>query len=125
MKHETSIVTAQQRFPRYFQISSWAIPVMVVGQFSMIALLPVLVLVIASLADSRTRALRPWTLGLAVAYFIPLAIMKLRADPAQSLSKDMHPILLALIVAAAAVLLARMYRIYPRRPRQLHGRQRG
>ena len=102
-------IAVQQRFPKYFQICAWAIPVMVIGQFSMIALAPVLVVLVAALADKRIRPLRPWTLGLAIAYFIPLAIMKLRTDPAQSLSKDMHPALLVLIAVAAAALLVRMY----------------
>lgn len=105
----TSTITTRQRFPRYFQISAWAVPIMVIGQFSMIALAPILVLLIAAFTDARVRPLRPWTFGLAVAYFIPLAIMKLRTDPAPSLSKDMHPVLLVVIVVAGVALLVRTY----------------
>lgn len=101
--------TPQQGFPRYFQISAWAIPIMVIGQFSMIALAPVLVVLVSSFVDRRSRSMRPWTLGLAIAYLIPLAIKTVRSEPAPSLSKDMHPLLLLLIVAAAAALLVRMH----------------
>lgn len=102
-------MTDTDRLPRYFPICAWAVPIMVVGQFSMIALAPLLVLVIASVADRRTRSLRPWTLALGIAYAVPLTVKLVREDPAPSLSKDMHPVLFAAIVVAGAALLIRMY----------------
>lgn len=106
---ELTSTAVHQRFPKYFQTCAWAIPVMVIGQFSMIALAPVLVVLVAALADKRISPLRLWSLGLTIAYLVPLVVMKLRTDPAQSLSKDMHPALLVLIIVAAAALLVRMY----------------
>lgn len=82
---------------------------MVLAQFSMIALVPVSGLIIASVVDKRVRNLRWWTLALAIAYSIPLAIMLVRPDPEQSLSKDMHPALLVLIVVVGAALLMRVH----------------
>lgn len=99
-----------RRAPRYVQIAAWSIPVLVLTQFSMVAVAPVAVLTVAALVDSRVRHLR-WWVGLVTAvYAVPLATWAVRPDPAQSLSKDMHPAFLVLIPLAAVLLLVAIYR---------------
>ena len=105
----TNVVTNRRRTPLYVHIAAWAVPVMVLGQFAMLAIVPVLVLLIASLASARVRALRWYTGVLAAVYATPLIIWAVRPDGAQSLSKDIHPVFVALIVAAAALLLVKIY----------------
>lgn len=98
-----------RRLPRSALISAWAIPVLVLGQFAMLAIVPVAVLLVGSLRDARLRALR-WPVGiLAAVYATPLLIWAVRPDGAQSLSKDIHPGFVALIVAASAVVLVRLH----------------
>jgi hypothetical protein len=101
--------TVNGRTPVYMHIAAWAIPVLLLGGFAMIALVPVLVVLIASCTDLRVRYLRWWAIAVATFYAVPLVIMNVRPDPAPSLTKDMHPALLVLAVAAAAALLLRMY----------------
>jgi hypothetical protein len=103
-----------RRTPLYVTIAAWAVPVMVLGQFAMLAILPLAVVVVAAFVDARARALRWWVGALALAYATPLAIWLLRPDGAQSLSKDIHPLFVALIVALSAVLLLKIH--WRRRP---------
>lgn len=98
-----------RRTPLYAHIAAWAVPVMVLGQFAMLAIVPVALLLIASFADARVRALRWYTGLLAVLYATPLIIWIVRPDGAQSLSKDIHPVFVGLIVAASALLLVKIY----------------
>jgi hypothetical protein len=98
-----------RRAPLYLQIAAWSVPVLLLGQFAMIALVPVLIVVIGGFTDPRSRYLRWWGAAVGAAYAIPLAIFTFRDDPAKSLSQDMHPIALAVVVAAAAALLVRLY----------------
>ena len=109
-----SIVSSSSaRAPRSMVISAWAIPILVVGQFAMMAIIPVTILLVGALRGSGARNLR-WPIGvLAATYATPLAIWALRPDGAQSLSKDIHPVFVALIVAASAVVLI-----------SIHGRRR-
>ncbi|PXA72002.1 hypothetical protein [Cryobacterium arcticum] len=100
---------AARRTPIYIHIAAWAIPALVLGEFAMLAIVPVATLVIGTLADSRVKPLRWWAGLVAVAYATPLVIWLLRADGAQSLSKDMNPVLGALIVAVAAAFLIKIY----------------
>ncbi|MFE9577551.1 hypothetical protein ACFYO1_14265 [Nocardia sp. NPDC006044] len=85
-------------------ISAWAVPVLIIGQFAMVAVIPVVIALIGTLRDARLRPLRWLAAALAVAYAVPLAIWRLRSEPAQSLSKDISPFLAALVVVAAVVL---------------------
>jgi hypothetical protein len=101
--------TAPLRNPRYFLISLWSIPVMVIGQFAMLAIVPVLIVLIGSVRDARLRAVRPWSIILGATYATPLVIWAIRPDGAQSLSKDMHPAFVVLISLASAVALVRTY----------------
>lgn len=97
-----------RRTPLYIHIAAWAVPVMILGQFALFAALPVMVLMIGTLADARIRALRWWAGLVTALYAVPLAIWLLRSDGAQSLSKDMHPVFVVLIIVASAVLLLKI-----------------
>lgn len=101
--------TSTHRAPLYIQIAAWAVPVLLLGQFALIGLVPMLVVLIGSFADPRWPYLRWWAVAVAVLYSIPLAILNMRPDPAPSLSRDMHPAFLVLIVAVSAALLVRLY----------------
>ena len=98
-----------RRTPLYMHIAAWAVPVMVLGQFSMLAIVPVAMLIIGTLVDRRVKPLRWWAGLLAALYATPLVIWILREDGAQSLSKDMSPILAGLIVAASVAFLIKIY----------------
>lgn len=111
----TSPITSTRRprrTPLYLQIAAWSVPVLVLGQFAMVAIIPVAIVLVGALADRRVRArrgLRAAASLLAVVYATPLAIWALRPDGAQSLSKDMHPLFYAIIALASAVVLATIY----------------
>ena len=96
------------RTPRSVLLSAWAVPVLVLGQFSMLAIVPVTLALVATLRHPSQRTLRPYSAALAVSYATPLAIWIVRPDGAPSLSKDMHPAFVVLIVAAAAALLVKL-----------------
>ncbi len=90
-------------------VSAWAVPITVSGQFALLAVLPVALVLYGALRDTRTQALR-WPAGLlAAVYANPLAIWLLRPDGARSLSKDIHPVFIALIVTASAVVLLELW----------------
>ena len=103
------MIVAAKRTPLFFHIAAWAVPVLVLGQFAMLAVVPVAVLVIGALVSARARALRWWTGLLALLYATPLIIWIVRPDGAQSLSKDIHPVFVALIVLGSIALLAKIY----------------
>lgn len=90
-------------------ISAWAIPVLVVGQFALLAAVPVVLAVVFTLRDARSRALRWWAGALALTYATPLLIWALNPDRGQSLSKDISPIFVGLIVAFSAALLIKIH----------------
>lgn len=107
--HTPPTRTPGKRAPRYLQIAAWSIPVMMIGQFAMLAIAPVLVVLLGALIDVRARYLRWWAVAVAAVYAVPLVIRFVRVDPAPSLSKDIHPGLLAAVVVVAAALLVRLY----------------
>ncbi|WP_067877377.1 hypothetical protein [Agromyces aureus] len=90
-------------------ISAWTIPVLVLGQFALLSVVPVVIALVATLRDARSRALRWWVGALALVYAAPLLIWALKPDRAESLSKDISPIFVALIVAVATALLIKIY----------------
>jgi hypothetical protein len=102
--------------PRTVIISAAAVPVLVVGQFAMVAILPVALVLVGTLRNARLRPLRWWAAALAAAYAIPLARWAIGPDRAPSLSKDMHPGFAALIVAAAVAVLVALYVVLRSRP---------
>ncbi|MBW0117131.1 hypothetical protein [Pseudonocardia abyssalis] len=95
--------------PRWVVAAAWAVPVLVLGQFAMLAVVPVVGLLVASLRDARLRALRGWVAALAAAYAVPLVLWAVGPDRAPSLSKDMDPALAGLIVAAAAAVIVALH----------------
>lgn len=90
-------------------ISAWAIPVLVLGQFAFLAVVPVAIALISALRDARSKALRWWVGALTLTYTAPFVIWIVRPDRAQSLSKDISPFFVGLIVVASLALLARIY----------------
>jgi len=90
-------------------VSAWAIPVLVLGQFALLAVAPVVIAMVATLRDARSSALRWWVGALALAYAAPLLMWALKPDRAESLSKDISPIFLALIVAVSTALLIKIH----------------
>lgn len=98
------------RTPLSVTLSSWAVPVLVVGQFALVASVPVAIALAGGLRRSGDRAVRRAAVLLAVAYAIPLAVWLARPDGAPSLSKDMHPAFVGLIVAASAALVLTLHR---------------
>jgi hypothetical protein len=97
----TEVPPATRRASRSVLYSACAVPVLVVGQFAMLAIVPVALVLVGTLRDARLRALRWWAVALAAAYATPLVLWAVGPDRAPSLSKDMHPALAALIVVAA------------------------
>ncbi|MEV4165319.1 hypothetical protein [Nonomuraea dietziae] len=91
--------------PLAVTVSSWAVPVMVLGQFAMLAIVPVAIAMVGALRHGHDRAVRWAAALLTVSYAVPLVIWLTRPDGAPSLSKDMHPGFVAVIVAASAVLI--------------------
>jgi len=98
-----------RRTPLFIHIAAWSVPVLVLGQFAMLAIVPVAMIAIGTAVNARARALRWWGWLLAAVYATPLAIWLLRGDGAQSLSKDIHPAFVALIVAVSVVFLLKIY----------------
>ena len=100
---------ATRRYPRSVLIALGSIPVLVIGQFAFLAIVPVVLVLVRSLRDERLRAIRTWSIALAGTYATPLVIWLVRPNGAQSLSKDIHPLFVALIVVATAAVWARLY----------------
>lgn len=97
------------RTPRSVIVSAWAVPIMVLGQFSFLAVIPVAIMITKTFRDTRIRALRWWVGALGVVYAVPFLLWALNPDRAESLSKDIHPLFVGLIVAASAAVLLRIH----------------
>lgn len=95
--------------PRPVIVSTWAIPLMVVGQFAFLAFIPVTVMLNSTFRDARSRDLRGWVSGLGIVYAVPFLMWVLNPGRAESLSKEIHPAFVGLIVAASAAVLFRIY----------------
>lgn len=85
-------------------IAAWAVPVLVLGQFALIAGIPVAVVLVGTLRDPRLRVLRWWTGALAAVYAVPLALWVFGPSSAPSLSKYMSPVATALFVATGVAV---------------------
>jgi cytochrome bd-type quinol oxidase subunit 2 len=104
------------RTPKSVLISACAVPVLVVGQFAMLAILPIALVVSGTLRNEALRALRPWAALLAAVYAIPLALWAIGPDRAPSLSKDMHPVFVPLISVAAIAMVVVLANLRRRSP---------
>ncbi|MGC4838055.1 hypothetical protein ACLQ3D_26485 [Micromonospora vinacea] len=117
---ETTVspTSPSRRVDRTVIISIWAVPVLVVGQFAMLAIVPVVLALTVSLRHAHLRGLRRWTIALGTAYAVPLILWTIGPDRAPSLSRDMHPVFAALIVVASLVAAAAFHlgRRRPSRP---------
>lgn len=98
-----------RRAPRSVIVSTWAIPVMVVGQFAFLAFIPVAVMLRGTFRDARSRTLRGWVSALGIVYAVPFLLWVLNPERAESLSKDIHPAFVGLIVATSAVVLLKIH----------------
>lgn len=99
-----------RRAPRYVVVSAWAVPVMVLGQFAFLAGIPIALVVSASRREPRLAALRRPALLLAASWVVPLALWLLGPDRPTSLSKDISPVSVGVIVAASAFVLLTLHR---------------
>ena len=88
-------------------VAAWAVPVMVIGGFGLLSGIPIAVVLVASLRDRRSKALRWWAGALALAYATPLTTWLAGPSEAPSLSKYMDtPTTAVLAGTGAAVALA-------------------
>ncbi|TCO45340.1 hypothetical protein [Actinocrispum wychmicini] len=85
-------------------VAAWAVPAVVLGQFALIAGIPIAVLLIGTLRDPRLRALRWWTGALTAVYVVPLTLWLIDPSSAPSLSKYLSPVATALFVATGVVV---------------------
>lgn len=95
-------------------VAAWAVPVLVIAKFGLISGIPIAVVLIASLRDRRSRALRWWTGALTLAYAAPLTLWLTGPSDAPSLSKYMSPTVTALL-AATGVAVAIAHQVVRRR----------
>ncbi|WP_086660657.1 hypothetical protein [Lentzea kentuckyensis] len=95
-------------------VAAWAVPGMVIGQFGLLSGIPIAVVLVASLRDRRSRALRWWTGALALAYATPLTLWLTGPSEAPSLSKYMSPAMTAFL-AATGVAVAIAHQVVRRR----------
>lgn len=98
-----------RRAPRSVIVSTWAIPIMVVGQFAFLAFIPAAIMLNGTFRDPRSRDLRGWVSALGIVYAVPFLMWVLNPGRAESLSKDIAPVFVGLIVAAAALVLLKIY----------------
>ncbi|MFI6389730.1 hypothetical protein ACIBHY_31930 [Nonomuraea sp. NPDC050547] len=99
-----------RRTPLAVTISAWAVPIMVIGQFAMLAVIPVVIALVGALRSGHDRLVRWTAAAVAAAWTIPFVIWQARPDGAPSMSKDIHPGFVALIVVASAALILAIFR---------------
>ncbi|MGW4527209.1 hypothetical protein [Amycolatopsis sp. NPDC004378] len=87
--------------------AAWAFPVMVAGQFALLAGIPVAI-VLACTAGSR--ATRWWSGLMAAAYAVPLAAWLIGPSTAPSLSKFLGPVATGAVVVAGVAAAAGLRR---------------
>ncbi|MFD5141465.1 hypothetical protein ACFWMX_35440 [Streptomyces sp. NPDC058378] len=93
------------RTPLAVTVSAWAALLLVLTGFAFVAFVPVLIALVAALARARDTGVKAAAAALAVAYAVPLVLWQARPDGAPSLSKDIHPGFVGLIVAISAAPL--------------------
>lgn len=108
---------APRPLPKTPAIAASVAAVMVAGGFAMLAVVPIILTLASTLWSARSRPLRSWAGAAAGPYTVGLLIWVLRANPAPSLTKDLHPVLAVLIIAAALTVVVR-YAVLARRSRR-------
>ncbi|GGZ70601.1 hypothetical protein [Streptomyces subrutilus] len=103
---------ADRPVPRAVAVSAWAVPVMVLARFALLAVVPVAVALVGALTRVRDRAVRGSAalVAVAVAFAVPLVVWPARPDGAPSLSEDIHPGFVGLIVLASCALVLTVHR---------------
>ncbi|MEV8225983.1 hypothetical protein AB0P41_07890 [Streptomyces sp. NPDC079167] len=109
-----SIAREGRHSPLAVAVSAWAAPLLVLTGFAFVALVPVLIALIGALARARGGVVKAAATALAVTYAVPFVIWQTRPDGAPSLSKDIHPGFIGLIVAASAALLLTIHGVHRR-----------
>ncbi|MEU4247979.1 hypothetical protein AB0F15_11250 [Amycolatopsis sp. NPDC026612] len=82
-------------------VAAWSVPVMVAGQFALLAGVPIVVMLVSTL---RRRAHRRWAVALTAVYAAALVLWRAGPDSAPSLSKSLSPAATALFAAAGVVV---------------------
>ena len=109
---DTSTATLAPRpAPWSAAVSAGAAAVLVLGGFALLGVVPVATTVIITLRHRRLRPLRWWAGALAGLYATGLVAWAVGPDRAPSLTKDLHPVLAGLIVAAGLAYVARWARV--------------
>ncbi|WP_410639102.1 hypothetical protein [Amycolatopsis sp. lyj-346] len=94
-------VTTPQRTSKAVLVAAWAVPVLVTGQFALVAGVPIAVVLIGSL---RRRTHRWWAAALAAVYAAALVLWLAGPSSAPSLSKYLSPVATALFTAVGVVV---------------------
>ena len=81
-----------RRTPLSVTTSAWAAPVLVVGDFALLAVVPVVLVLIGTLRDSRVRSLRRPAGLLAAVYATPLALWLFSLAGTLALPTAMDPL---------------------------------
>ncbi|MFJ7213298.1 hypothetical protein [Amycolatopsis sp. NPDC098790] len=87
-------------------VAAWAFPVMVLGQFALLAGIPVAIVLARTL---RSPAARWWTGLMTAAYVVPLAVWLLGPGTVPSLSKSLSPVATGVVAAAGAAAAAGLH----------------
>ncbi|MEV6638853.1 hypothetical protein [Amycolatopsis sp. NPDC051371] len=87
-------------------VAAWAFPVMVLGQFALLAGIPVAIVLARTL---RSRTARWWSGLMAAAYVVPLAVWLAGPSTAPSLSKSLSPVAVGVVTAVGAVAAAGLH----------------
>ncbi|RSD20857.1 hypothetical protein [Amycolatopsis eburnea] len=83
-------------------IAAWAVPVMVLGQFAFLTVLPIAVVLAGALRAGNS--LRWWASGLAAGYAALIGAWLLGPGDAPSLSKFLSPVATGIFAAAGAAV---------------------
>ncbi|MCX4672927.1 hypothetical protein OG453_40885 [Streptomyces sp. NBC_01381] len=98
---ESRPTRAVRRVPLPVTVSAWAVPVMVVGQFALVAGVPVVIAVAGALRRVPDRAVRRAATPVAVAFAIPLAVWLTR--PSAGSAARVPSLVCGCVVAGRAV----------------------
>ncbi|SEF23694.1 hypothetical protein SAMN05421837_102357 [Amycolatopsis pretoriensis] len=87
-------------------VAAWAFPVMVLGQFALLAGIPAAIVLARTL---RSPAARWWSALMTTAYVVPLSVWLLGPATAPSLSKSLSPVATGIVAAAGAAAAAGLH----------------
>jgi hypothetical protein len=93
-------------------IAAVAAPLLVAGQFAMVAVLPVTVALVSAFAMRESRATRFWAIVLGAAYAVPFLRYLTDPDRPRSLSASLDLYSTTAILAAGVALLVTLYRAH-------------